>query len=166
MNAPEPALVAGAVDETLSLRVADALDRPILYRWHVEAYRAYIEQLWSWDEDWQRRDFGKLFAALPPLVVMRHGMGVGYIQTQARDGALHLANIVLRPNARGQGVGAVLIRYLQSTAERQGRAVTLKVFRSNPRARAFYERHGFEATGETRMHIEMRWPAGGQCRQR
>lgn len=60
----------------------------------------------------------------------------------------------------------MLIRYLQSTAERQGRAVTLKVFRSNPRARAFYERHGFEATGETRMHIEMRWPAGGQCRQR
>ena len=157
------ALAAGPIDDDLSLRVADALDKPILYRWHVEAYRDYIEQLWSWDEDWHRNDFGKLFAALPPLVLMQNGVGVGYIQTQARETSLHLANIVIRAPARGQGVGSAFVSYLQAYAEQRGLAVTLKVFRTNPRAQAFYSRHGFEVTGRTATHLEMRWPAGKQA---
>ena len=160
MNTREAALVAGPVDDELSLRVADALDKPILYLWHVEAYRDYIEQLWAWDEDWQRRDFGKLFAALPPLVVMRGGVGVGYIQTQVREASLHLANIVIRAPARGQGIGEAIVRHLQASAATRGCAVTLKVFRSNPRAQAFYSRHGFEETGRTATHLEMCWTAG------
>lgn len=150
-------IAAGPVDDRLVLRATDALDEPILYRWHVEAYRDYIAQLWRWDEDWQRRDFAKLFAALPPRVVMRDGVGVGYIQTRLRDGALHLANIVIRGPERGQGIGAALIAHLQVCARSRGCALTLKVFRSNPRAQAFYARHGFAEIGRNASHIEMRW---------
>jgi len=159
MSSGTPGLEAGPIDSELALRAALACDEPMLYRWHVEAYRGHIERLWGWgwDESWQRRDFGKLFAALPPQVVVRGGEDIGYFQTQLRAADLHLANIVIRPAARGQGVGSTLLRHLQAEAMQLGPAVTLKVFRSNSRARYFYHRHGFEATGRSATHLEMRW---------
>jgi ribosomal protein S18 acetylase RimI-like enzyme len=35
-------------------------------------------------------------------------------------------------------------------------SVTIEVLKVNPRARALYERLGFEVTGETPMHLQMR----------
>lgn len=163
MSSRTPGLKAGPTDSELALRDAVAVDEAMLYRWHAEAYRAPVEQLWGWDESWQRRDFGRLFAALPPLVVMRGSAGIGYIQTLARHDALHLANIVIRPAARGQGVGSALIRHLQVAAAKRRCAVTLKVFRSNPRAQVFYHRRGFEATGHSATHLDMRWPTAAHA---
>lgn len=158
---PGSALAAGPVDDTLWLRVADAIDRPILFRWQTEAYRAYIETLWGWDEGWQQRDFERLFVALTPRVVMHHtedgSRAVGYIQTQRRSQALHLANIVLRPGSRGQGIGSRLLRHMQTQAAQARCAVTLKVFRCNERARVFYQRLGFVETSRNRTHFVLRW---------
>ena len=155
------ALEPGPVDDRLWLRAADALDKPILYRWQVAAYREHIETLWGWDAEWQARDFDKLFAALGPLVIMQRDAGercaAGYIQTQRRPRSLHLANIVLRADKRGQGIGMRVLRHLQSQAAARDMAVTLKVFCSNTRALAFYRRLNFQETGRTKTHVEMRW---------
>ncbi|MES1924510.1 hypothetical protein [Salinisphaera sp. T31B1] len=50
----------------LRLRQALCFDQALLFAWHAEALRAHIERLWGWDEAWQRRDFARLFEALPP----------------------------------------------------------------------------------------------------
>ena len=159
------ALEPGAVDDRLWLRVADAIDRPILFRWQVEAYRAHIEALWGWDEAWQQRDFERLFAALTPRVIMQRAgndsRAAGYIQTQRRSQSLHVANIVLRPDRRGQGIGSRLLRHMQMQAEQARCAVTLKVFRCNERGRVFYERLGFEETSRNRTHFVLRWAPDG-----
>ena len=162
----ESALSAGAVGDRLWLRVADAIDKPILFRWQVEAYRAHIEALWGWDARWQERDFNKLFAALPPLVIMQRGAdAVGYIQSQRRAQSLHLANIVLRAEMRGQGIGTRMLGHLQSRASADGIAVTLKVFRSNKRALAFYRGLGFEETSRSNTHFELRWLPGSLAKR-
>lgn len=147
------------IEADLWLRDARPGDETVLFDWHAAAFRAHIERRHAWDESAQRRDFARLFAALPPRVVCRADSDIGYIQIQRRDNALHLANIVLCPPARGQGAGSALLRYLQGQAAQRGLAVTLKVFLGNTRAGAFYRRHGFAVTARNTTHRAMRWSA-------
>ncbi|MCV6598822.1 MAG: GNAT family N-acetyltransferase [Mangrovicoccus sp.] len=60
---------------------------------------------------------------------------------------LLLDGICVRQAARGQGVGAALIAEVITLAREQGfTSIRLEVIDQNPRARALYERLGFELT--------------------
>lgn len=66
------------------------------------------------------------------------------------DGAV-LNELYLRPDHRGSGVADGLMDAALSAARKQSLPLDrllLDVDRKNPRARAFYERHGFEHWGE------------------
>lgn len=52
------------------------------------------------------------------------------------------------PEARGQGLGARVLRELLEHARRLGRTVSLHVTDGNDGARRLYEAHGFVGTGE------------------
>ena len=63
-----------------------------------------------------------------------------------------LDGIFVAATARGQGVGSRLIEALAGEARDRGyRAMRLDVIESNTRARALYERRGFEAVGVERV---------------
>lgn len=150
-------LPPGRVDARVALRWALEADRERLFAWHVQGYQDHITRIWGWDADWQRRDFARLFARVRPLVVTVDDRDAGYLQVMRRAGGLHLVNIVLAPEARGIGVGGALLAHLQARARALGCPVTLRVFRTNARAEAFYARHGFRRTGEGQTHAEMGW---------
>lgn len=60
---------------------------------------------------------------------------------------LLMDGIFVAPDARGQGIGTILIAAVKSEARSQGcSAVRLDVIRSNSRAKALYEREGFVVT--------------------
>ncbi len=150
-------LQPGPITATLALHAATVDDYEPLFACHTAAFRAHIEQLWGWDEAWQRRDFARLFEALPPLIVVSRGTASGYIQTQRRADAIHLVNIALLAEARGQGIGSQLIDGLKRVARDQGLAITLAVFRTDARAAAFYTRLGFIAEHAGKTHEYRRW---------
>ncbi|MDG1470147.1 MAG: GNAT family N-acetyltransferase [Ascidiaceihabitans sp.] len=65
---------------------------------------------------------------------------------------LTMDGIFVSEQARGQGVGTVLLDAIVQTAKDLGKtAVRLDVIDTNPRARALYERRGFVAT--TQEHL-------------
>ncbi|WP_353248745.1 GNAT family N-acetyltransferase [Salinisphaera sp. T31B1] len=90
-------------------------------------------------------------------MVIREQQACGYIQIQPRAQTLHLANIALARDERGQGIGSRLIGWLQATAAATGRDVSLAVFRTNTRAASFYTRHGFLPERTTPTHDHLRW---------
>lgn len=151
------ALAPGVIGPGLALRAAIADDFEPLFACHEQAFCAHIVQLWGWDDAWQRRDFARLFAALSPLIVESGGTACGYLQVQQRAEALHLVNIALRPEARGQGIGGQLMSRLMRDARAQELDVTLAVFRTNRRAGAFYSRLGFMVEHTTTTHEHRRW---------
>lgn len=60
--------------------------------------------------------------------------------------------IFVDTTARGQGVGTALLKAIIAEGRRRGYAeVRLDVIDTNPRARALYERFGFEAQGTQRL---------------
>lgn len=65
---------------------------------------------------------------------------------------IHINNVAIRPQHRGQGIGRALMERVFAEARQLGaRRATLEVRESNGAARRFYERLGFAVAG-TRRH--------------
>jgi ribosomal-protein-alanine N-acetyltransferase len=73
------------------------------------------------------------------FIILNTKMGpfTGYIQT-----------ICVAPDARGRGIGSQLVAFAEERIFRDGPNVFLCVSSFNPRARALYERLGYETIGE------------------
>lgn len=76
------------------------------------------------------------------LIVNMHGAFVGYIQT-----------VAVREDWRGRGLGTTLIAFAEARILRDTPNVFLCVSSFNHRARALYERLGYEVIGELRDYI-------------
>lgn len=71
------------------------------------------------------------------------------LERDAPKGTLQMDGICVAETTRGQGVGSALFGALFEYARQNGFThVTLDVIDTNPRAKALYERLGFNATGE------------------
>ena len=71
------------------------------------------------------------------------------LERKAPDDTLQMDGICVSADARGQGIGSTLFRALFDHARTNGFSkITLDVINTNPRARALYERLGFQATKE------------------
>lgn len=74
------------------------------------------------------------------LVAEIDGEVVGF----AASNTGHLENLFVDPSAQGRNVGRHLLAAFE---QHQDGEVTLNVLTLNPRARAFYERHGYACAG-------------------
>ncbi len=91
---------------------------------------------------WRHYGAGTLWRA-PPLLLL---------ERKAPPGVLQMDGICVAPGARGQGVGTGLLEALFGFAAEQGlKRITLDVIDSNPRARALYERLGFQPVETTHL---------------
>jgi ribosomal protein S18 acetylase RimI-like enzyme len=141
-------------------RPATEWDLADLFELHRLVFRAHIDELWGWDEAWQRQRFREEFAESETTVVRAVERTVGYVQVVAEADRLFLRNIALHPDVQGQGLGARLVEEFIVRAESRDLPIVMGVFRTNPRAVAFYERLGFVRTGKTETHVRMERPPG------
>ncbi|MGZ9929404.1 GNAT family N-acetyltransferase [Streptomyces sp. NC-S4] len=81
-----------------------------------------------------------LFRGLPRLAVL------ALLERTPEPGELVMDGIAVDPAGRGKGVGSLLLTEIAAVAAEHGCSrVRLDVIDVNPRARALYERHGFDA---------------------
>lgn len=99
------------------------------------------------DDEWRRRvGANAWFLAWTEARVV--GVAVGIDDPDAVD-ARHLVGMWVEPAHRGRGVADDLVAAVTAWAVEDGAvALALWVVDHNPRARRFYERLGFVATGE------------------
>ncbi|EKT4487944.1 MULTISPECIES: GNAT family N-acetyltransferase [Shewanella] len=71
--------------------------------------------------------------------------------------ALHILDMALLPEYRGQGLGSELLNAIQSLAQLNQLAVSLMVARDNPQAKKLYLNKGFVTQDVTETHELMRW---------
>jgi ribosomal protein S18 acetylase RimI-like enzyme len=72
--------------------------------------------------------------------------------------SLYLHELQLLPQYQGCGLGAEVLRALLQEASDQALSVSLSVAGGNPRARHFYERHGFHVAGIDEPFVRMEHP--------
>lgn len=130
---------------------------------HYEIYRAAMRDYevaahGHWDETARWAEFSAGFPVGRAQIIEVGGQRAGAIHAEWRSDAWHLNNLEIAPPWQGRGIGTQLIRDLITRSAEEGLPVILEVLKVNPRARALYERLGFEAVDETPTHIQMRAP--------
>jgi ribosomal protein S18 acetylase RimI-like enzyme len=117
-----------------------------------DLWRGDAELLWLWST-------GHAPQCLVYVAVESEQGLLGIAMAQLREELLshapsaHLEVIVVRDDAEGRGIGKALIQTIEQAVQEQGaRSVTLHVFATNTRARAVYERLGYN--GELIRYIK------------
>jgi ribosomal protein S18 acetylase RimI-like enzyme len=70
--------------------------------------KPHIEAIWGWDAAWQIADFDKAFSTSSTYIVEVDGKFSGYVQLDLGTTENYLRMIVLQPECRSLGIGAVL----------------------------------------------------------
>jgi len=141
----------------LNLRPATEDDSEFAFQVKKAAFRKYVDNVWGWDENEQRRLHERRFDAQDVSIICVDGEAVGYLSSSTETDHLHLNQIFILPEYQGKGIGAECTRLMLDEARRLGLPARLRVLKVNPRARALYERFGFVRMGETETHDLMEW---------
>lgn len=138
--------------ESVKLRPATQDDSAFAFEVKKAALGEYIRQTYGWDEAEQRRLHERRFRPSETRVILWEGEAVGLVATRPEEGRLRLLQLFLAPHAQNKGIGAQALAWVLDEARESGRGVALRVLKTNPRAKAFYERHGFAVVGHTDTH--------------
>jgi len=142
----------------ITLRPATQQDYDFLWWLHCHTIRPYVEQLWGWDEAWQRQYFREHFRPEKTEIVEADGAPAGCLRVERRQDHIFLSLIQIAPQHQNQGVGTKLIESLIVEGDRHNMPVRLSVLQTNDLARRLYERLGFVVVQETdeRIYMERR----------
>ena len=134
-------------------------DYEFLWNLRVESMSANIREAFGvWNEEGARRKFDDSYEADLMTILQVDGVDAGMFKMEERASERFLARIEILPAYQSRGVGSAVIMDLLSS--KPPKPVTLQVFKTN-RARRLYGRLGFEITGETGTHYQMKAePAG------
>jgi ribosomal protein S18 acetylase RimI-like enzyme len=141
--------------EGLLLRPAAHVDTEFAFHVKKAALGDYVRMIYGWDEDEQRKLHAHRFRTSATCIIVFQGQEIGLVTRQEADDHIQLLQLFLLPEAQGRGIGSSVLAKVLDEADRTHRSVALRVLKSNPRARAFYERHGFALVGETETHYEL-----------
>ena len=141
--------------DNLTLRKARPNDSEFAYCVKRAAFKEYVEKVWGWDEDEQRRLHEQRFGAQDFRVVNLAGKDIGIMAVVVAPDCVKVNQLFILPEHQGKGIGRKCMLLIMDEAYRAGSPVRLAVLKLNPRALAFYQRLGFVRTGETDTHVLM-----------
>ncbi len=162
-----PANQARLSPTAIRLRPVDPTDEAFLRRVHAGTLEREIA-LAGWEDDGQRtilemqytaqrRHYEQVFAGADFLVVEVDSQPVGRFSVDRSGPEWCLIEIALLPQHRNRGIGRVLVGQLQKQAEDARKAVRLSVEKLNTGSLRFFERLGFQITGDEGTHFRLVW---------
>jgi len=119
--------------------------------WPAEMQEAFLAQ----QHQAQNSHYSIHFADAERLIVERRGEAIGRLYLREIPGFLHIVDIALMPESRGQGIGGAILRDILARARELGRGVSINVEKANP-AHSLYRRLGFEAAEDAGIYDLMR----------
>ena len=141
------------------LRRAEADDYAFLRALNEATMRDYVDAVWGWDDEAQAEFFNRRFDPARWQVIATDESDIGVLIVDEADDEIYVAEIQVAPEWQGRGIGRAVLRALMDDGAQRGKSVTLRVLRANGRARALYERLGFEPFKETETHTYLRFAA-------
>ena len=142
--------------EELSIRKAQATDSEFVFTVKKAAFREYVEQIWGWDDTYQRDLHNRRFDVQDICIIQFHDTDVGFLSTRNTPDALNVDQLYIFPEYQGKGIGAACMRHIIDDADLGQKPVTLQVLKINTRATAFYQRLGFTIVDENATHFQMK----------
>lgn len=142
--------------EELSFRKAYASDSEFVFTVKKSAFRAYVEQVWGWDDSYQRELHDRRFASQDLRIIQFCGTDVGFLATSRTRDTLKVDQLYILPEHQRKGIGSACMTRILDDASLRQKPVVLQVLKVNTRGVAFYQGLGFTTVGETSTHILMK----------
>jgi ribosomal protein S18 acetylase RimI-like enzyme len=118
--------------------------------------RDYVDAIWGWDEEQQQKLFDERFDPDATQIVDVAGEAAGVLVVDETANEVVLQYVAIEPWCQGRGIGSAIVGRLHERAAAGRKPLTLRVLRSNPRARKLYERLGFRVVLDTDERFYMR----------
>ena len=137
----------------LKLRKAMPEDSEFAYHVKKLAFKAYVEQVWGWNDHEQRQLHERRFASQDFQVIQVSGHDIGIMACVQQPDHVKINQIFLLPAYQNRGIGTACMQGILERALASGRAVQLQVLKVNGRAVAFYRRLRFACVSESDTHL-------------
>jgi ribosomal protein S18 acetylase RimI-like enzyme len=130
-------------------------DTEELYQLFRSAMEPYVNAARGtpWNDDRERTQFLSQLAPESLQLILFEGQLVGFLDMRADGESCFLHTMIVAPERQSQGIGSAVLEHLKSKAQR----VSLRVLKTNSRARSFYLRGGFHDISSTEHHYHMEW---------
>jgi ribosomal protein S18 acetylase RimI-like enzyme len=155
--------------EVITTRAIRPEDEPFLRRVYAGTREEELAVVpWSIDQkdaflrmqfDAQHRYYQDQFPDASFDVILREDRPVGRLYVDRRDDEIRIIDIALVPEARGGGIGGLLLSDLIAEAGSARKPIRIHVERAN-RALSLYQRLGFSEIGQTDFYYLMEWNPG------
>ena len=142
--------------EELNLRKAQTTDSEFVFVVKKAAFREYVEQIWGWDDTYQRDLHNRRFASQDIRIIQLNGTDVGFLSTAITPDTFKVDQLYILPEYQGKGIGAACMKRIIDYAKLEQKPVTLQVLKINTRATAFYQRLGFTIVGANATHFQIK----------
>jgi ribosomal protein S18 acetylase RimI-like enzyme len=130
---------------------------------HLPVPREVVDAIIRHQQQLQGQGYATSFPEAQYLVLEHLGAPVGRLVLNDGAGELRVVDISIMPRERRRGHARAVLRSLQELAHARSAAVTLRVHRDNPNARALYASMGFVVVSSDEVSEQMRWTPGGQA---
>ena len=140
----------------MNLRNAKNSDLELTYRIKSKSIKPYVEKIWSWDEQFQKKTHETNFTASDTKIIERNRKEVGYLVLKETLDEIFIENLLIEKEFQNLGIGKAVMEKIIERANSEKKLIRLQVFKINIKAQKFYENLGFEKNSETENHIGMK----------
>ncbi len=130
----------------MQFKLISKSDEVYLWQTYKIAMKTHIENIWGWQQTWQKDDFAKSLAKFTTCLIQIKDETVGYIQYKIEKNDGYINMLILEPTKQSQGLGGKVIKHL--IAKNHLHKLSLKCFKINKRAYEFYLKEGFSKIEE------------------
>ncbi len=130
----------------IKLRLLGKDDFSYIWDTYQVAMKGYIEKIWGWDSDWQKKDFVNNIDEYSTYLLVSESEKIGYLQLIDNNTNVYINMLVLESVYQGLGVGEIVLDKVKSAYST--RDIVLKCFKINTRAYRFYINNGFQKVDE------------------
>jgi len=150
----------------IEARPASPEDHAFLFELYASTRREELAA-WGWDPAQQNaflqmqflaqtRAYEGQYSGAEHRILWQGGQRMGRTLVARSESEIHLVDIALLPEFRGQGHGTTVLRELQAEAAATGKPLRLSVLSQSP-ARRLYQRLGFDAINDDGLYCSMVW---------
>lgn len=140
---------------TYLLRDASDKDIDFLLDLRRETIKSYIDDIWGWDEAFQRKEFDENFCSDLNKIITLDGVDIGVLEINESAYELNITELELLSEFQGKGIGSLILKDQIRKANEMKKTINIGTFKSNIDAIRLYEKLDFRIIDETETHVLM-----------
>lgn len=125
-----------------------------IWQTYVCSMKHHIENIWSWDEGWQQKDFKKNLKKYHILLIHYKDKPIGYVQFTNNSENTYINMLILESEYQSKGIGVKVLESIQKS--NNNLPLELKCFKANQAAYQFYINNEFKVLTSDDCFISLR----------